>query len=143
MIIPSNLCHQWAILSSSSLSSSFPLSVLSTPSPSGLSARRNGDCAPQRAQNDIQSFFLRPSSPTCLRGRKWVIAHWWVFSDAARSVPTGGCSVLVLVFVFVLVFLLSCHVLYALHGFEFLHQLLQSAGVVYHHGKVAEEYTVV
>ena len=24
---------------------------------SGLSARRNGDCDPQRAQNDIQSFF--------------------------------------------------------------------------------------
>ena len=32
--------------------------VLSTPSPlRGLSARRNGDCDPHRAQNDIKSFF--------------------------------------------------------------------------------------
>ena len=31
--------------------------LLSTPSPAGLSARRNGNCDPQRAQNDIQSFF--------------------------------------------------------------------------------------
>ena len=30
--------------------------------------RRNGYCSPQRAQNDIQSFFFRPSSPPCLRG---------------------------------------------------------------------------
>ena len=28
-----------------------------TLSPAGLSARRNGNCDPQRAQNDIQSFF--------------------------------------------------------------------------------------
>ena len=28
-----------------------------THSPAGLSARRNGNCDPQRAQNDIQSFF--------------------------------------------------------------------------------------
>ena len=37
--------------------STFGSVVLSTPSPPGLSARRNGDCDPQRAQNDIQSFF--------------------------------------------------------------------------------------
>ena len=44
VIIPSNLCHLWAILSTSSLSF-YPLSP-----PAGT----------------------RP----CLRGRKWVIAHW-------------------------------------------------------------------
>ena len=27
-----------------------------TPSPCGFVQRRNGDCDPQRAQNDIQSF---------------------------------------------------------------------------------------
>ena len=27
------------------------------PPPTGLSARRNGNCDPQRAQNDIESFF--------------------------------------------------------------------------------------
>ena len=47
------------------------LSVFSfiIPPPLRFIQRRNEYCEPQKAQNDIQSFFLRPSSPACLRGR--------------------------------------------------------------------------
>ena len=32
--------------------------------------RRTGECSPQRVQNDIQSFFWRPSSPPILEGQR-------------------------------------------------------------------------
>ena len=70
----------------------FPLSVYHYPPPPlRLTQRRTGECDPQRTQNDIQSFFQRPSSPPVSGGQFASAMIVFRFTFVTNSPPeTGG-----------------------------------------------------